>query len=274
MFTDKEMTNFVDKVVLGNVRYLPKKAKKALSKKTKRPLDTEEQPQHKTPLKIDLKSIKPVGSQQKETFEAWELGKHLSLQGVAGTGKTFIAMYLAFKALQTGKYQKIVIFRSTVPSRDIGFLPGTVKEKIEQYEAPYRDITAELYGRADAYDIMVKKGVLEFLSTSYLRGITVKNALMIIDEVENCSFQECDTIITRAGDGSRIIIAGDYHQSDLVRDKEKEGLIKFLAILNYMDEFAHIPFGKDDIVRSGLVKSYILARERHKEDLTKKPIRE
>jgi phosphate starvation-inducible protein PhoH and related proteins len=264
--SDKEVVNLIDKTVLGDNRYLVKKAKKAMSKKSKRNShELESPPPHKTPLSVSLKKIKPLTEQQAITFEYFANGMNLSLQGVAGTGKTFIAMYLGFMALQQSKFKKIIIFRSTVPSRDVGFLPGSVEEKIRQYEIPYRDICAELHGRADAYDIMIKKGVLEFVSTSYLRGLTFKHSLMIIDEVQNCSFQECDTIITRVGEGSKVIIAGDYHQSDLLRDSERNGLKKFLDILRLMpeNEFAHVDFGIADIVRDGLVKSYILAREKH-----------
>ena len=260
--SDREMTKLIDETqIKKTARFLVKKAKKAMSKKAKRPEDTDA-PRNKTPH-FDLKKIKPLTDSQSLTFEAFDRGENILLQGMAGTGKTYIAMYLAFKALREDKFQKLAIFRSVVPSRDVGFLPGSLEEKAKQYEIPYRSITHELYGRPDAYDVMVKKGVLEFVTTSYLRGTTFRNTIMFLDEVENCSFQECDTVITRAGEGSRVIIAGDYHQSDLMRDKEKEGLTKFVAILETMENFSSISFTKEDIVRAGLVKDYIIAREEY-----------
>lgn len=263
MLNDKDIEKIIEGNLTGKTRFLPKKAKKSMSKKSR--MTSEDTPTYKTPkFGFDLKKIKPLTDNQTLTFEAFERGQNLLLQGFAGTGKTYIIMYLAFKALRENKFQKFAIFRSAVPSRELGFLPGNLEEKAKQYEIPYRAITNELFCRADAYDIMVKKGVLEFITTSYLRGTTFKNTLMFLDEVENCSFQECDTVITRAGEGSKIIVAGDYHQSDLIKEKEKEGLAHFVAILESMEnEFVSIGFAKEDIVRAGLVKQYIINRQLH-----------
>jgi len=261
--SDKDVEKIIEGQLTGKTRFLPKKAAKAMSKKTKAKR-TEESGDHNKMPKLDLRKIKPLTDSQYDAFEAFERGQNLNMQGCAGTGKSFIAMYLAFDALKQNKFKKLAIFRSVVPSRDVGFLPGSLEEKAKMYEIPYRAITQELYGRPDAYDIMVKKGVIEFVTTSYLRGTTFRNTIMFLDEVENCSFQECDTVLTRAGEGSRVIIAGDYYQSDLMREKEKEGLAKFTAILNAMgEEFKFIGFTKQDIVRAGLVKNYIIAREEY-----------
>jgi phosphate starvation-inducible PhoH-like protein len=208
------------------------------------------------------KRISPLTENQKRTFDAYDEGKHLVLHGVAGTGKSFVSLYLAYDDLLAKKtdYEKIVIIRSVVPSRDIGFLPGSIQEKIEVYEEPYKTITDNIFGRGDAYGVMKKKGQLEFLTTSFLRGTTLSNCIVIVDEFQNCNFGELDTIITRIGTNSKVIFCGDYRQSDLDRMKEKEGMQQFLSILERMDDFAFVDFTAHDIVRSGLVKQYILAK--------------
>ena len=208
------------------------------------------------------KRISPLTENQKRTFESYDQDKHLVLHGVAGTGKSFISLYLAYDELLAKKsqYDKIVILRSVVPSRDIGFLPGSIQEKIEVYEEPYKIITDQLFGRGDAYGILKRKGQLEFLTTSFLRGTTLNNCIVIVDEFQNCNFAELDTIITRIGTNSKVIFCGDYRQSDLDKMREREGMQQFLSILERMREFDFVEFTARDIVRSGLCKQYILAK--------------
>ena len=154
------------------------------------------------------------------------------------------------------EYEKLVIIRSAVPTRDIGFLPGTEKEKASVYEEPYKDIAVDIFGRGDAYQILKAKGLVEFMTTSYIRGITLRDAVIIIDECQNMSFHELDSIITRVGRNCRVILAGDFGQSDL----KNNGMGDFLAVLEWMNEFHFIEFGVEDIVRSEFVKSYITAK--------------
>ncbi len=187
-------------------------------------------------------------------------GKQLMLTGMAGTGKSFLALYLAFRDLVEGRINSINIIRSTVPSRDMGFLPGTLKEKLAAYEDPYQQIVNELFGRDDAWFILCKKGYLNMMSTSYLRGVTYKNVAMIVDEVQNCTLQELDTVITRVGSGCRVMLCGDIKQNDLLTGKNQSGLPLFEKIISQMPEFECVTFGVDDIVRSGLVRSYLMSK--------------
>ncbi len=184
------------------------------------------------------------------------------LTGMAGTGKTFIALYLAFKDLIEGKLSSIEIVRSTVPSRDMGFLPGTLQEKLAAYEDPYRQVVNNLFGRDDAWVILHKKGYVNMVSTSYLRGVTYKNVAIIFDEIQNCTMQELDTVITRVGPGCRVILCGDIKQNDLTTGKSASGMPSFEKIIYSMQEFESVEFDIKDIVRSGLVKSYLLAKHR------------
>jgi phosphate starvation-inducible protein PhoH len=221
------------------------------------------QPQHFQP-----KSFSPITRNQKRVFDYFS-NNHLVLHGMAGTGKSFLSLYLSLQAILAKKspYLKIVVVRSAVPTRDIGFLPGSLKEKIEAYEEPYKIIVSEIFGRGDAYGILKNKGQIEFVTTSYLRGITLDDCIVIVDEFQNCTFQELDTIITRIGENGKIIFSGDYRQSDLDKSRERAGMIKFLDILEKMYEFEFVEFDAEDIVRSGLVKSYIIAKSELEDQL-------
>ncbi len=208
-----------------------------------------------------LKDILPKTQSQQDTFEAWEDDFHILMHGVAGTGKTFIAMYLAFKKLiESGcePYNNVVIVRSCVQGREMGHLPGDPKEKMREYELPYIGMVSELFGRGDAYEVLKTKNNLRFLSTSFLRGATFDNCIVIADEIQNYNFGELDTLITRAGPNCKLIFCGDYTQSDLRWADERDGLQKFLDIIYAMDEdFEFVEFGVEDVVRSELVKNYI-----------------
>lgn len=184
------------------------------------------------------------------------------LHGIAGTGKTFISLYLALEDLlkKNSQYNSVVIVRSVVPSRDMGFLPGNVKEKAKVYEEPYKAICDDLFGRGDGYNILREKNLVEFVTTSHLRGMTFNNAIIVADEYQNMTFQELDTLITRTGENSRLIFCGDIRQTDLQRDREKQGILTFTEIVAKIESFASVEFGIDDIVRSELVKQYIIAK--------------
>ena len=203
---------------------------------------------------LELVEIEPLTRNQLIAFES---SQNLVLHGCAGTGKTFISSYLAFDDMTKNMYEKLVIIRSAVPTRDIGFLPGTEKEKSSVYEEPYRDISIDLFSRGDAYQILKTKGLVHFMTTSYIRGITLRDAVILIDECQNMTFHELDSIITRVGENCRVIFCGDFKQSDL----KQNGMDEFLDILHSMKRFDFIEFGVEDIVRSGFVKDYIIARE-------------
>lgn len=212
---------------------------------------------------LDLKHISPLTDNQEQTFEAFSRGKNLLLHGSAGTGKSFISLYLSLEEIMEGdgRYNKVVILRSVVPTRDMGFLPGSAKEKAKVYEAPYAAICNELFGRGDAYEILKTKNMIDFQTTSFVRGITLNDCIVLVDECQNMTYQELDSVITRIGDNCRVVFSGDFKQSDLIRDAERSGLLTFMKILKRMNMFENIEFTKEDIVRSDLVKSYIIAKE-------------
>ena len=226
-----------------------------MSKKKKK-LQQQQQQNH-----FSLRTISPLTLNQSSTFKAFEQGKHLLLHGVAGTGKTYISLYLALnEVLNKSRYKQIIVIRSVVPSRDMGFLPGTAKEKAKVYEDPYKMICDDLFSRGDGYDILKTKRLIDFNTTSFLRGVTFNDAIIIVDECQNMIQQELDTVMTRVGNNCRIVFCGDFRQTDLAKHEEKRGLLTFMNILDKMSCFEKIEFGKEDIVRSALVKSYIISK--------------
>ena len=211
-------------------------------------------------------TIKPMTDNQRTAFSAWADGFNLMLHGIAGTGKTFLAIYFAISEVMKSAtpYKKVYIIRSTVPTINQGFMPGTQKQKEAVYEEPYHEIAKKLFGRDDAYAILKQKGLVEFRSTSFLRGVTFDNCIIVVDEVQNMSDGELHTIMTRVGEDSKIIFCGDLKQDDLTSERynEQSGLRDFLRIIDSMKEFDFVEFQIEDIVRSKLVKSYIIARDK------------
>jgi phosphate starvation-inducible protein PhoH len=206
-----------------------------------------------------LKNIRPSTDTQYSAFNSYRGGQNLLLHGLPGTGKTFISLYLALESVLNGyQYDRVIIIRSVVPTRDMGFLPGNQKEKSKVYETPYYNICNELFERGDAYDNLKNRGTVEFMTTSFVRGITLNNCIVVVDEVNNMTFHELDSLITRMGDNARLIMCGDFRQSDLKFQDEKRGLHDFMSILKRLEGFDHIEFNVDDIVRSGLVRQYII----------------
>jgi len=210
-----------------------------------------------------LSQIKPMTATQEDAFDAWDDNYHLMLHGIAGTGKTFIALYLALLSVMEKKEQsKVFIIRSVVPSREMGFLPGNQKEKTKVFETPYVDIATKLFNRGDAYSVLRSKNIIDFMSTSFIRGITIDDAVIVVDEVQNMNAMELHSIMTRVGENCRIIFSGDIRQDDLTSERKKEysGLSDFMRIIDRMNEFEFVEFTSNDIVRSDLVKAYIIAR--------------
>ena len=180
-------------------------------------------------MKLKPINIKPITEHQQETFSAWKSGDNLVLNGSAGTGKTFMSLYLALnEVFGRTDYKKLVIIRSVVPTRDLGFLPGTVEEKLSAFETPYQQMCTELFNDKNSYETLKTKHQIEFLSTSYIRGTTFNNSILIIDECQNLTFHELDSIITRVGNNCRIIFCGDYYQSDFKQLKDKAALLNLL----------------------------------------------
>ena len=237
-----------------------------LTRKQRRIQQQTEQHENSLKLNFKLKNIEPLTENQRLTFEKYHEGKNLLLHGIAGTGKSFLSTYLSLQTIltDTSRYKKLVIVRSVVPTRAMGFLPGNNKDKAKVYEAPYQAIFTELFGRGDAYEYLKQKGVVDFISTSFIRGITLNDCIIVVDEIANMTLHELDSVITRVGKNCKIIFCGDFRQSDFTKEQDKNGLIDFMRILNRMKSFDYIDFTENDIVRSSMVKEYIIAKDRLK----------
>ena len=230
---------------------------------------TAKQMKRKKPLNLDyLVDIEPLTENQKRLFDSYNNDKHLIAYGCAGTGKTFITLYNALCDVMDERtpYEKIYLVRSLVSTREIGFLPGTYEDKSDIYQIPYKNMVKYMFQMPSDADFEMLYGnlkaqeTIKFWSTSFLRGTTLDNAIVIVDEFQNLNFHELDSIIIRVGENTRICFCGDATQSDLQRTSEKNGIIDFMRILRAMPSFDVIEFGIDDIVRSGLVKEYIIAK--------------
>lgn len=217
----------------------------------------------------DIKQIQPMTENQKEFFHSYFQGDNIVAYGSAGTGKSFLGLFLGLRDVVDKKapQDKMIIVRSAVPSREVGHLPGDLNEKMAVYETPYSDICAELFGKAGTYENMKERGVIEFLSTSYVRGSTWDNTVVVIDESQNLTWHEINSVMTRLGQNSRVIFTGDIKQSDLNRRKsDVSGMTRLIQTADRMKEFSTIQFTTDDIVRSEIVKSWIIAAEQTEED--------
>ena len=223
----------------------------------------------KKPVNSDyLVKIEPLTDNQKLLFDAYDKGQHIVAFGCAGTGKTFISLYNAIQDVLSDKtpYDKIYLVRSLVATREIGFLPGDHEDKADIYQIPYKNMVKYMFQMPSDADFEMLYGNLKaqetirFWSTSFLRGTTLDNAIVIVDEFQNLNFHELDSIITRVGENSPILFCGDARQSDLTKTNDRNGIVDFLNILRKMSSFDIIEFGIDDIVRSGLVKEYLTAK--------------
>ena len=237
-------------------------------KKSVSTLSTKQMKRTKPVNKDLLKPIEPLTPAQESLWEQYATGKNLVAYGCAGTGKTFCLLYQALKEVLTEStpYEKIYIVRSLVPTREIGFLPGTHEDKSFLYQIPYRNMVKHMFSMYtdkefdSLYDDLQRQETISFWSTSFLRGTTLDNAIIIVDEFENLNFHELDSIMTRVGENSKIFFAGDASQSDLLKVTERTGILDFMQILQGMPEFGKIEFGLEDIVRSGLVRSYLVSK--------------
>jgi predicted ribonuclease YlaK len=230
---------------------------------------TAKQMKRKKPLSNDyLIDIDPLTDNQKRLFDSYSDDKHIVAYGCAGTGKTFITLYnaLADVLSENTPYERIYLVRSLVSTREIGFLPGTYEDKSDIYQIPYKNMVKYMFQMPTDSDFEMLYGnlkaqeTIKFWSTSFLRGTTLDNAIVIVDEFQNLNFHELDSIITRVGENTKICFCGDATQSDLQKTNERNGIIDFMRILRAMPSFDVIEFGIDDIVRSGLVKEYLVAK--------------
>ena len=230
---------------------------------------TTKQMKRKKPLSAGyLLDIEPITDNQKVLFESYKANKHLIAYGAAGTGKTFVTLYNALKDVldDNTPYERIYIVRSLVATREIGFLPGDYEDKSDIYQVPYKHMVKYMFQMpSDAdfemlYGNLKSQDTIKFWSTSFLRGTTLDHSIIIVDEFQNLNFHELDSIMTRVGENSKIMFCGDASQTDLQKTNDKNGIVDFMNILRKMPSFDIIEFGVDDIVRSGLVKEYIIAK--------------
>ena len=216
-----------------------------------------------------LVDVEPITDNQKILFEEYSKGKNLFAYGCAGTGKTFISLYLALKDVldEMTPYDKVYIVRSLVSTREIGFLPGDHEDKSSLYQIPYKNMVKYMFEMPSDNDFEMLYGNLKaqetisFWSTSFIRGTTLDNCIVLVDEMQNLNFHELDSIITRVGDNCKIMFCGDSTQTDLTKSNEKNGILDFKRIIEIMeDDFGVVEFGIDDIVRSGLVRNYLVTK--------------
>lgn len=231
---------------------------------------TAKQMKRRKPLGSEyLIDIEPISDNQKKFFDSYKEDKHLVAYGCAGTGKTFITLYNALKNVldENSLFEKIYLVRSLVATREIGFLPGTHEDKADIYQIPYKNMVKYMFQMPSDADFEMLYGnlksqeTIKFWSTSFLRGTTLDNAIIIVDEFQNLTFHELDSIITRIGENSKIMFCGDATQSDLSKTNDRNGIFDFIKILQSMPSVDLVEFGIDDIVRSGLVKEYLLAKQ-------------
>lgn len=230
---------------------------------------TTRQMKRKKPLNSTfLTEIEPITENQKRLFKSYKDQKHLVAYGAAGTGKTFCLLYNALKEVldERTPYEKVYIVRSLVPTREIGFLPGSHEDKADIYQIPYKNMVKYMFELPSDADFEMLYGTLKgqetisFWSTSFIRGVTLDNCIILVDEFANLNFHELDSIITRVGENCKIMFSGDATQSDLIKTNERNGIVDFMHILRKMNSFDIIEFGVDDICRSGLVKEYLVAK--------------
>jgi len=240
-----KMAKKIVKLTTKQIEEVPKEVKKSFSLKLR--------PQ-------DLREFYPLTKTQEHFYDIYETSEFTALHGVAGTGKTFIALYKALEdVLSKSIYKKIIIIRSCVQSRDMGYLPGDEKDKMDRYALPYKQICSRLFENKEAYTLLEENNLIEFMSTSFLRGTSYNNSIILLDEFQNCNYEELATVITRVGDNSKIIFCGDIRQTDLRKANDPSGLRKFFQIASSVNAFNRIEFGIEDICRSDLVKEWIIA---------------
>ena len=216
----------------------------------------------------DMIEFEPLTERQRQVIDEYTSGNSLVLAGSAGTGKTFLALSLALEDVldRDTDFDKVVIIRSIVPTRDIGYLPGDEEEKKDAYTGPYRAACAELFEDPEAWDKLKNSHKVEFLSTSFIRGMTISNAVVIIDEMQNLTFHELDSVVTRIGQNCKFIMCGDYYQSDFDKERDRNGILKFLEIIEQLRNFEVVEFTWEDIVRSDFVRDYIMTKEMLEKD--------
>ena len=184
--------------------------------------------------------------------------------GPAGTGKTYLAVAMAVKAFRERKVRKIILTRPAVEAGEkLGFLPGDMQDKVDPYLRPLYDALFDMFG-AESFARYMEKGIIEVAPLAYMRGRTLDEAFIILDEAQNTTSEQIKMFLTRLGNESRMVITGDITQIDLP-DTKKSGLVEAVKILNGIDDIAIHRFTEKDVVRHKLVQDIIRAYEKYNE---------
>ena len=206
-------------------------------------------------VNIHLPNVKPLTDRQADLFEA---SGDIVAHGSAGTGKTYCGMYIGLNdVLRKHHYDSLVIVRSAVETRKIGFLPGTDKEKTEVYKTPYIEICTELFDDVNAFQKLEMSGKIRYITTSFIRGTNLRNSFILVDEYQNMTFHELDSVITRVHGDCRVAWCGDTYQADL---GAQSGVKEFNKILQKMDDTTFVDFTLEDVVRGPKVKNYLATK--------------
>ncbi len=258
-----EINNFFDP--LNNQQ--PSKRRKKKDRRLQRKISNQNCQTEILNINHNLREIYPITDTQRDVFDEFDRN-NLCLSGYAGSGKSMISLYLSLDKILHDKkeYKKLIIIRSTVPSREIGFLPGDKNSKTKEYELPYKTLVDDMFHRKNTYESLKEKGIIEFHPTSFLRGNTFSNCIVYFDEIQNATYQELTTVITRMGNNAKLILSGDYHQCDLVNTREKTGIIDILNILKRMNGISIFNFTEADIVRSKFIKEFLITEKEYRDE--------
>jgi phosphate starvation-inducible PhoH-like protein len=215
------------------------------------------------------KSVRARTANQKKLVQQAEKNDIVFAIGPAGTGKTYTAVALAVRALKNKQVKKIILTRPAVEAgENLGFLPGDLKEKIDPYLRPLYDALDDMIP-ADKLGYYMSTRTIEIAPLAYMRGRTLDNAFIILDEAQNATDLQIKMFLTRIGANAKAIITGDITQVDLPRN-QRSGLQTAVRILNNIDGIAHIELDEDDVVRHKLVKQILRAYERERKEDEKK----
>ena len=202
-----------------------------------------------------LKTLKPKSDGQAELMEAIDAHNLVMALGPAGTGKTYLAVAKAVEALEAGRVGRIVLSRPAVEAGEsIGFLPGDMEDKLAPYLRPLYDALSDRLSMKRVKALMAE-GLIEIAPIGYMRGRTLNNAFIVVDEAQNCTYVQLKMLLTRLGWHSTMVVTGDPHQSDLLPGVS--GLADISARLEAVDDIAVVRLAERDIVRHPLVASMI-----------------
>jgi len=216
----------------------------------------------KSPIKTPNLAIIPNGSHQQEYIET--INKRVLTFGIgpAGTGKTYLAVASAVQQLVSGEVEKILLVRPAVEAGEkLGFLPGDLSQKVDPYLRPLYDALFEMLGFKETNQL-IERNIIEVVPLAFMRGRTLNDSFIILDESQNATVEQMKMFLTRFGFGSKVVVTGDITQIDLPKNTQS-GLVHSLDVLKELSEVGFIKFDSKDIVRHGLVQKIVEAYEEH-----------